>query len=110
MFEFLNMINNYEERKVARFEEGDLIIDTCLVTDSMRPYETAVQHPSYNRGDWIIVEGYESIEEAQTGHDRWVKIMTSQELPKELVDVSTFVMAKMLDNLDDRWRSFKKED
>lgn len=34
MFDFLDMIGNYEQRAVARFEQGDLLVDTCAVTDS----------------------------------------------------------------------------
>ena len=36
---------SYEDRKVACFEEAELIVDTCSVPDSTQPFETAVKHP-----------------------------------------------------------------
>ena len=83
-------IGNYEERKVARWpEEEDWTVDTCRVTDSEKPFETAIKHTNYNDGKMIIVEEYEDKESAQEGHDKWVKIMSANELPERLVDVST---------------------
>ena len=99
MFDFLSMADNYEDRKVDRFEGDDFIIDTCAVTDSDQPYETGIQHPKYNNGDWVIVEMYEDIDSAQKGHYKWVKTMAAPELPNELVDVSTCTLKKMLDSL-----------
>jgi hypothetical protein len=89
MFGFLNMMDNYEQRKVARFEESGLIIDTAAVTDSSQPYETGIKHPKYRGGNWIIVELYGSKSVAEAGHEKWVKTMTAKELPKSLKDVST---------------------
>jgi len=74
MFNFLNMTYNYEERKVDRYEEGNLTIDTCLITDDDEyNYETAIKHPFYNNGNWVIVEQYYTKEEAQNGHNKWVE-------------------------------------
>lgn len=116
MFDFLGMIDNYEERKVDRFErtnehgETDLIVDTCLVTDSKQPYETAVSHKAYNNGKWIVVGTYDAKEEAQTGHNRWVEKMTSEDLPDIIIDVSTAGTAGLLDIIDDEnWREIKKK-
>lgn len=64
MFEFLSMIGDYEDRKVARYKNGDVFVDTCRVTDSDQPYETAVIHPAYNNNHLIVVEMYNSKEEA----------------------------------------------
>lgn len=86
MFGFLDMTGTYESRKVARYEVGDLIISTCSVTDGAHPYETAVAHPEYNGGEFVIVEAYDNHEDAHTGHKRWVKTMTSDALPDKLVD------------------------
>lgn len=81
---------NYEERKVARHEFGSLIIDTCWANDC-NWYETAVGHPSYNNGEWVIVEQYgEDLEAAKQGHVHWVKIMTAKDLPTQLEDIDTF--------------------
>ena len=101
MFDFLSMAGNYEERKVSRYDEGDLFVDTCHVTDSDQDYETAVEHPRYNDGNMVIVEMYDTEKEAQTGHDKWVEIMTKKSLPKELKDVSTASIAKLCNLLSE---------
>lgn len=89
LFGFMSMADNYEGRKVARYDKDGVFVDTALVTDATQPYETAVQHPSYNDNKLIIVELYDTKEEAKEGHNRWVKTMTSDELPDKIKDVST---------------------
>jgi len=42
MFNFMNMIGNYKERKVERDEFDEIIVDTAAVTDSDEPYETGI--------------------------------------------------------------------
>ena len=98
--DLLKMYGAYEMRKVARYEDGSLIVDTVAVTDADQPFETAVSHPSYNDGDWIIVEEYGTKEEAEKGHNRWVQKMTPDGLPDQLVDVSTAWPAKLLRNME----------
>ena len=85
-FDFVSMMGNYEERKVALYQDGDFVVDTCAVNDGAYLYETAVKHPAYNGGKWVIVEAYDSQEEALAGHGRWVVTMTGAELPDKLVD------------------------
>ena len=85
----MGMLGNYDDRMVARHETDGLLVDTCMVTDSDSPYETAVCHPEYNNDSLVIVELYETEEDAQAGHDRWVAIMTADKLPASLTDVST---------------------
>jgi len=89
MFDFLEMNGTWEERSVARYENGEITVDTCAVTDSTKPFETGIQHPSYNDGEWIIVEEYDTKEQAERGHKKWVKILTSDELPRVIEDKST---------------------
>ena len=96
MFNFIDMILNREQRVVARYEKDNLIVDTCLVTDSDQPYETGIRHPDYNEGLWIIVEMYETKEDAQKGHDKWVALMTAK-LPEKLYDVGTSEIAQLRD-------------
>ena len=107
MFKFEEMQNNYEERKVERFEEGDLVIDTAAVNDSNYPYETAIKHPFYNEGKWVIVQTYNSKEEAIIGHKEWVVRMTSNALPHELTDVAENFASKLCDIFGDDWRKNK---
>lgn len=94
MFRFLEMMGTHEERKVATYDKDGIFIDTCMITDSNRPYETAVEHPKYNNGTMIIVEMYDTKEDAQKGHDRWVEKMTAKELPKSIKDISTCDVVK----------------
>jgi len=96
MFDFFNMSDNYEQRKVDNYKDGELVIDTCSVNDSDEPFETGICHPKYNDGKWVIVEMYSNKKEAKLGHKRWIKTMTNS-LPKELKDVSTSEIKKLLD-------------
>lgn len=72
--------------KVARLEQGDLVVDTCVAPDTGK-FETGISHPDYDEGHFIIVEEYEDEEAAKEGHERWVAAMTASELPDELLDV-----------------------
>lgn len=89
LFDFLQDLGNHEERKVDTYEVGDVFVDTCAVSDSEQPYETAIAHPRYNNGTMIIVQTYNTKEQAQKGHNKWVKKMTAKDLPKAIKDVST---------------------
>lgn len=107
MFRFEKMKNNYKQRKVDRYEEGKLIIDTAAINDSPYPYETAIKYPLYNKGDWIIVQTYNSKEETIIGHREWVERMTANALPHELTDVSDNMVSMLCDMADDNWRTKK---
>lgn len=96
MFDFCNMMDNYEERVVANFENGELVVDTAAVTDGTHPFETGITSPEYNSGKWIIVEAYDTKELAQAGHDRWVKIMTENP-PNQLRDCQNAHISQLLD-------------
>jgi hypothetical protein len=100
LFDFLKDIDNYKDRAVARYEGKDFTIDTARVSDGVRPIETAVRHPEYNDGLWIIVDAYDNVDDAQTGHDRWIAIMTSNELPNQLIDCQNAEIGILLGELD----------
>lgn len=89
MFDMFDMIGNYEQRVVANYDVNGIFVDTAAVTDSDKPYETAVEHPNYNNGTMIIVELYDTKRQAKVGHNKWVKLMTSDNLPESIKDVST---------------------
>jgi len=89
------MVGNYQDRAIDRYEVDNVVIDTCSVTDSAQPYETGVRHPNYNDGLYVIVEMYDTKEQARKGHDKWVKIMTAETLPDKLVDVSSATVAEL---------------
>jgi hypothetical protein len=83
--DFLSMAYNHDERMVDRYESDDLVIDTCFVTDGAHDYETAIRSPLYNNNKWVIVEAYDTKDEAQKGHDNWVDTMTNNP-PDKLVE------------------------
>lgn len=110
MLNFMDMLGNYDSRKVDRYEGGEgFFISTAYVCDSDKPYETAVAHPEYADGKIIIVECYDTKSEAQKGHDRWVKKMASEELPEELVDVSKSALTEFLRAIDPASLTFKRQ-
>ena len=113
MFDFLSMANNYEERKVNRYDKKGLFVDTCLITDQPEPYEyeTAISHKEYNEGELIVVELYKTKGESTIGHKKWVKIMISKNLPEKLIDVSNIVVTQYMDELGKKgknWRIYKR--
>jgi len=97
MFNFLNIANDYEERVVARYETDDVLVNTCLVTDGRHPYETGVCHPDYNEDKCVVVEAYDTKEDAQKGHDSWVEIMTGEKLPLFLRDCANALITQLLE-------------
>lgn len=99
------MAGTYESRKVGRDDFDWGFVSTAAVNDSSKPYETAVEHRSYNGGEMVIVEIYDTKEAAAKGHAKWVKTMTADTLPKVLRDVSTAGIAELLDAVGgDEWR------
>ena len=100
----MDLADNYEQRKIDRYEaeDGKICVDTCAISDSDKPYETGVKHPRYNDGQWVIVELYDTPEAAQSGHEKWVKVMTADELPEVLSDVSSSAIAKLIRGRDTR--------
>lgn len=101
-FNFAPMIGNYEQRKVANYHNAEtgLHVSTAAVMDGRKPFETAVAHPRYNGGKWIIVEAYATKEQSARGHDRWVKIMTEPNLPPELIDCNNSGLARFINSLE----------
>lgn len=87
MFGFLNAAP-LDERKVEQWfsDDGKRMISTVRVNDGEKPFETAFEHPEYNDGSMVIVEAYDTREEAMDGHGRWLKIMLEGPLPDELTD------------------------
>lgn len=96
LFDFLKMAGNYEERKVARYQEGNLTVSTCRVCDSKFAFETVVAHSAYKEGNFIVVENYNTVEEAEGGHERWVKRMTRGTLPESLTEVGGNKLLELL--------------
>lgn len=95
---------NYEERKIGRFEKDGLFVSTVFATDTGF-YETGVAHPSYNDGAIIIVEEYDSKEAAENGHKKWIEKMTAKKLPKTLTDVSSAEFNRLVGNSNRKYRA-----
>ncbi len=95
MFDFLGMESNYKDRLVENTKVGGGEVDTVMVTDSEEPYETGICHPQYNEGSWVIVEMYNTKEEAKEGHKRWVEVFSKDELPIKLQDVGTSAISEL---------------
>ena len=72
--------------KTLTFENEDVVVDTGQVNDGFKPYETYVKHILYKPGGSLIVEAYDTPEEASKGHEKWVNILTSDPLPESLMD------------------------
>jgi hypothetical protein len=91
MFGFLSMMGDREQRKVDNTEVkvDDVFqgtVDTCRVTDSTKSFETGIQSEFYRlNGDWVIVESYDTKEEAIIGHKKWCEFLASK--PNFLQDV-----------------------
>jgi hypothetical protein len=90
------MYGNYESRKVARDEFAWGFISTARVTDGEFDYETAVKHKDYNNDEMVVVESYETKQQALNGHAKWVKKMTARRLPTALKDCANAGLSKLL--------------
>lgn len=112
MFDFFLMGDTYESRKVGRFDAEWGFVSTAAVTDAEQPYETAVEHRDFNHGKMVIVEPYETREEAERGHERWVATMTADKLPERLVDRGLSGVSQLLDVFsgDNEWRIRDRDD
>ena len=77
------------ERRVARFgaDNDDLVIDTSFVEDT-NLFEIGIIDKRYREdGHWIIVEEFKTKEEAQSAHDKWVRVLTGDNPPDEIEDI-----------------------
>ena len=102
---------NYNSRKVGRDETPHGFVSTVCVSDGVKPYETAVQdsryaHPSTGADSMVIVENYDTIEEAKAGHAKWVAKMTGprEALPFNLIDCGNGLggLSALIGDLADR--------
>lgn len=98
MFNFLFM-EPYEKRMVDRYEVNGLIVSTAKVNDGIQLFETAVSSKEYGNSRYIVVESYDTREEAQEGHNRWVQKMTTCP-PSILVECQNSITSQLLDQED----------
>ena len=97
MFDFLQDADNYDERKVGRFEDERrrTFVSTAEVSDGFKAYETAVAHPEFNDGAMVIVEAYETKAAAKLGHKRWQRKVEGDKLPDPLIDIANCPLGAM---------------
>lgn len=82
---FYGMGANYFDRLVKNDKIKNVEVDTVYATDT-DCYETGIQDRRYY-SSWMIVEEYDTKEEALKGHNKWVKKLTTGKPPKELPNV-----------------------
>ena len=75
LFGICDMYGTYEERKVSNTKRDAFELDTARVTDRPWIYETAVAHKEFRNGDWIVLEGCSSKEEAERMHEKWLGLL-----------------------------------
>lgn len=69
------MASDYNSRKVERTKRENFTLDTCKVYDRSWLYETAVCHRDFNNNNWIILDGYDTEDEAIKMHNTWLKLL-----------------------------------
>lgn len=97
MFNFIEMDGTYDDRKVGRYDNGGVSVSTARVNDGRKPFETAIRHPYYNSGRWVVVECYDTKEEAEHGHEKWIEVITTEPLPDKLVDCANSMISQLGD-------------
>ena len=94
-------LNTYEDRKISRYEQDGLFISTAMVIDDeIYPFETAIKHADYNKGELIIAEQYKTLEEAENGHKKWMKAFSSEPFPEYLIDCYAGFIGKSMLKLE----------
>lgn len=95
IFRFVEDIGNYADRVVGRYDAKELSVSTARVSDGGQPYETAVQSPRYNGGKWVIVQAYNTKQDAKAGHLEWVNRMKTDP-PTVLQDCANSTVSELL--------------
>ena len=62
------------------FNDDGGVVSTVEASDGERPYETAIHHPSISGWKWIVVDAYDSWEDASSGHKAWVERLKKRPL------------------------------
>lgn len=61
--------DSYEDRLVENTKQDEYEIDTCFANDKNK-YETGIRK---NDGEWIVVEEYNTKEDAKQQHKKWIE-------------------------------------
>jgi hypothetical protein len=105
MLGFLQDWGNYADRKVGRDSYPHGWISTAAVSDGAKPYETAVNDSRYSRAngekEMVIVDAYDTIEDARAGHAKWLAAMTADAPPLYLDDCFNSEVGRLAASLTD---------
>lgn len=75
-FGFVDMLFNYKERCVRNDKTEGFTLDTALVTNRDYQYETAVKSPYFKGGNWLVLEGSDTKEQALVVHEKWLAVLS----------------------------------
>ena len=107
MFNFTGMEGNYDSRSIDRTNFSWGFISTARVTDGSKPIETAIKSDEYAPLDtpektdqMIIVESYDSVEDAEAGHEKW-RLLMETDPPNKLVDCCNSGIADLINGIGD---------
>lgn len=98
IFDFLNDIGNYESRKVMREDLPEGFVSTCFVSDGKQPFETAISHKEWDNGKLVIVQAYDTMEEAALAHLEWVEKFKNKDFPDEIFDCKNALLTQLDDD------------
>lgn len=113
MFDFLKYKDNYDQKKIARDEWDFGYLSTVRVSDGRKPIETALSHPLYNDGNLIIVDCYDTEEEALVGHNAWKEKIVNNNIPDAIVDCCNSELSRVSSEMFEDYNTVferKKED
>ena len=108
MLRFLgNDWDSYEDRCVDKTETDWGFMSTAAVPDGKQPYETGMGNEHYedHPNEIMILEGYDTKEEAQEGHDKWLDVFNNCP-PETFTEV---INSEDFQSLELRVRTYKKE-
>lgn len=90
---------------------GSISVSTLVPFDCKgnNIWETAISHPKYNNGKWIVVEEYSGERNAKTGHDKWVHLLETDTLPSEVEDIGGGIIGEICNILGSRPKFARKD-
>lgn len=88
---YKEMAGTYDQRNICHdVTSNKFEIDTSIVTDRTYKYESAVSHPEFNRGAWVILDSAPDEESAKVMHQSFIDYFEEEgDSLEELVDAYT---------------------
>lgn len=85
--EEIRLQEDLEKRNVCRTSNRDYILSTVEVNDRPYDYETAVCYNDFNDDNWIVLDGYDDIEDARRGHFNYFRHFETRRDISVIVDI-----------------------